>query len=79
MSKLVNNQAGRADEGSQRAGLLAEPPGVGKLVAQLGRLNEVGFQPVLEAFVAESHSEMGFARACRTDEGKILVAVNSRE
>ena len=77
MPNFINNQAGRADERGQGAGLLAEPPGVGKLVAQLRCLNEVGLQPVLAAFIAESHGEMGLPRAGRTDESEVLVAVDS--
>ena len=79
MPDLVNDEAGRTDEAGEHGSRLLRPPGSGELVAELRRLDEIGFQTVLAAFVAESLSQVRFARSSWANEGQVPVGVDESE
>lgn len=76
---LVNDEAGRTDEAGEHGGRLLRPPGGGELVSKLRRLDEIGLQAVLAAFVAESLSQVRFARSGRANESQVPVGVDGCE
>ena len=79
MPDLVNDEAGRTDEAGEHGSCLLRPPGGGELVSKLRRLDEIGLQAVLAAFVAESLGKVRFARSGRANESQVPVGVDGCE
>ena len=69
VANLVNNQARGAHKAIETGIGLSRTSGCRESVPEFRCLNEIGFQPMLAAGVAESLSQMRFACACRANKG----------
>ena len=75
MAHFIDDQAGVAYQSVDDGGFLAGPSGRCELITQLGHLDEVCFESVLAALIAESLCQMRFPCAGRADKRDVPVSV----
>ena len=76
VSNLINNKARGPHEAGEHRSSLLRPAGGCELVPELRCLNEVGFQSMLAALIAECLCQMGLACSGRVDEGQVPVGIH---